>query len=103
MQRRIATRQIAVARSRQGGTAFGDTLIAFAAKAGSTAVDGEGEHSPFTAAILKHLAEPGLDIRLAFGRIRDDVLKSTSNEQEPFVYGALGGTNISLVPAASRA
>jgi uncharacterized caspase-like protein len=32
-----------------------DTLIAFAAKAGLTAVDGEGLHSPYTAALLKHL------------------------------------------------
>jgi caspase domain-containing protein len=76
-----------------------DTLIAYAAKAGSTAEDGEGQHSPFTTAILKNLTVPGLDIRLAFGRIRDDVMKSTAKRQEPFVYGSLGGGNISLVPA----
>ncbi|NVN88328.1 MAG: caspase family protein [Rhodopseudomonas sp.] len=75
-----------------------DTLIAYAAKAGSTAEDGEGDHSPFTAAVLKSLTIPGLDIRLAFGRVRDEVLKSTGNKQEPFVYGSLGGGNISLVP-----
>jgi uncharacterized caspase-like protein len=38
-----------------------DTLIAFAAKAGSTAMDGDGKNSPFTSALLKHLATPGLD------------------------------------------
>jgi uncharacterized caspase-like protein len=75
-----------------------DTLIAYAAKAGSTADDGDGEHSPFTTALLKNLTVPGLDIRLAFGRIRDDVMKSTASRQEPFVYGSLGGGNISLVP-----
>ena len=77
-----------------------DTLIAYAAKAGSTADDGDGQHSPFTAAVLKNLTVPGLDIRLAFGRVRDDVMKSTGSRQEPFVYGSLGGGNISLVPAA---
>jgi DNA segregation ATPase FtsK/SpoIIIE-like protein len=76
-----------------------DTLIAYAAKAGSTANDGDGLHSPFTAAILKNLTVPGLDVRLAFGRVRDEVLKETSNQQEPFVYGSLGGGNVSLVPA----
>ncbi|MBR1124238.1 caspase family protein [Bradyrhizobium lablabi] len=76
-----------------------DTLIAYAAKAGSTADDGVGEHSPFTTAVLKNLTVPGLDVRLAFGRIRDEVLKSTGNRQEPFVYGSLGGGNIALVPA----
>jgi len=76
-----------------------DTLIAYAAKAGSTAEDGDGQHSPFTTAVLKNLTIPGLDIRLAFGRVRDEVLKSTGSRQEPFVYGSLGGGNVSLVPA----
>lgn len=80
-------------------TTGSDTLIAYAAKVGSTAEDGDGQHSPFTAAILKHLTQPGLDIRLAFGRIRDEVMRSTGSRQEPFVYGSLGGGNISLVPA----
>jgi len=77
-----------------------DTLIAFAAKAGSTAADGDGANSPYTSALVKHLAAPGLDLRLALGRVRDEVLKTTSNKQEPFVYGSLGGAEISLVPAA---
>lgn len=79
-----------------------DTLIAYAAKAGSTAEDGELDHSPFTAALLKHLTVPGLDLRLAFGRVRDEVMKSTNNRQEPFVYGSLGGGNFSLVPAPAQ-
>jgi hypothetical protein len=76
-----------------------DTLIAYAAKAGSTAEDGDRDHSPFTAALLKHLTVPGLDLRLAFGRVKDEVMKATNGRQEPFVYGSLGGGNYSLVPA----
>lgn len=75
-----------------------DTLIAYAAKAGSTAADGEGTNSPYTAAMLKHLATPGLDVRLALGRVRDEVLRSTNRRQEPFVYGSLGGAEVALVP-----
>jgi uncharacterized caspase-like protein len=56
-----------------------DTLIAFSAKAGSIALDGDGKNSPFTTALLNHLATPGLDLRIAFGQIRDDVLKATAN------------------------
>lgn len=78
-----------------------DTLIAYAAKVGSQAEDGDGDHSPFAAALVNNLFVPGLDIRLAFGRVRDDVLKKTSNRQEPFVYGWLGGGNVSLVPSRS--
>ncbi|MFG3596482.1 caspase domain-containing protein [Bradyrhizobium sp. RDI18] len=76
-----------------------NTLIAFAAKAGSTASDGDGAHSPFTTALLRHLTTPGLDLRKAFGRVRDEVLTATNDSQEPFVYGSLGGADVSLVPS----
>ncbi|MET4389340.1 putative caspase-like protein [Bradyrhizobium sp. F1.4.3] len=75
-----------------------DTLIAFAAKAGAVAGDGDGAHSPFATALLNHLATPGLDLRLTLGRVRDEVLKSTGRRQEPFVYGSLGGDTVALVP-----
>jgi hypothetical protein len=78
-----------------------NTLIAFAAKSGSTADDGHGANSPFTTALLKHLPTPGLDLRKAFGLVRDDVMKATNDKQEPFVYGSLGGSDVSLVPAAA--
>jgi uncharacterized caspase-like protein len=98
MKRTIASRSIGRGLAKVEPTTS-DTLIAFAAKAGSTALDGNGKNSPFTSALLKYLAAPGLDLRIAFGRVRDDVMKATSNQQEPFVYGSLGGDVVSLVPA----
>ena len=79
-----------------------NTLIAYAAKAGTSAEDGLGENSPFTNALLNNLFVKGLDIRLAFGRIRDEVLKTTRGRQEPFVYGSIGGDSISVVPAPAQ-
>jgi uncharacterized caspase-like protein len=76
-----------------------NTLIAYAQRAGATADDGTGSNSPYTTALLKHLAAPGLDIELALRRVRDEVLKATQNRQEPFKYGSLGGTELPLVPA----
>ena len=76
-----------------------NTLIAFAAKAGSTAADGDSKNSPFTSALVRHITTPGLDLRKAFGFVRDEVLKNTNNRQEPFVYGSLGGEDVTLVPA----
>jgi uncharacterized caspase-like protein len=78
-----------------------NTMIAFAAKAGSTASDGNGRNSPFATALVDHLTRPGLDLRKAFGFVRDDVLKATGNKQEPFVYGSLGGDDVALVPATA--
>lgn len=78
-----------------------NTLIAFAAKAGSTASDGDSKNSPFTAALVKYLPRPGLDLRKAFGFARDEVLKTTNNKQEPFIYGSLGGDDLALVPVVA--
>jgi uncharacterized caspase-like protein len=83
--------------------ASANTLIAYAAKAGSTAQDGDGKDSPFTTALSRHLTSPGLDVRKAFGFVRDDVIKATANRQEPFVYGSLGGDDVPLVPAPAVA
>src|SRR5258706_3326381 len=76
-----------------------NTMIAFAAKAGSTASDGDSKNSPFAVALVEHLPKPGLDLRKAFGFVRDDVLKNTGYKQEPYVYGSLGGDDVPLVPA----
>ena len=80
-----------------------NTMIAFAAKAGSTASDGDSKNSPFAAALVDHLTKPGLDLRKAFGYVRDDVLKNTGYKQEPYVYGSLGGEDMPLVPARPAA
>jgi uncharacterized caspase-like protein len=74
-----------------------NTLIAFAAKGGSIADDGHDANSPYTTALLAHLAKPGLDLRKAFGLVRDDVIKATGSKQEPFLYGSLGGADVVLV------
>jgi len=76
-----------------------DTLVAFATEAGTVAADGDSNASPFTEALLRHLATPGLDLRIAFGRVRDAVIQKTANRQRPFIYGSLGGETLALVAA----
>jgi len=81
----------------------GDTLVAYAAKAGSTALDGTGANSPFTTALLKHLPTPGLEIGFMFRRVRDTVMELTNRQQEPFVYGSVGAREIYLKPLPGAA
>ena len=100
-QQRVAMRGIAAGLSAVEPSGI-NTLIAYAAKAGSQAEDGHGDHSPFATALIDNLFVPGLDVRLAFGRVRDEVLTKTGNRQEPFVYGSLGGGNVALVPAPDK-
>jgi uncharacterized caspase-like protein len=97
MKRTVASRGIGQGLAKVEPTSP-NVLIAYSAKAGSTAADGDGKNSPFTMALSKHLTTPGLDVRRAFGYVRDEVLRSTGNRQEPFVYGSLGGEDVPLVP-----
>jgi uncharacterized caspase-like protein len=77
----------------------GNTLVAYAAKDGTTADDGEGHpNSPFTGALLKHIVRPGLEIRQLFGYVRDEVIAATGRQQQPFLYGSLGGQGVFLYP-----
>ena len=69
-------------------------MIVYATKDGSVAEDGEGDHSPFTKALLEHIHEARLDIRLMFSKVRDAVLQSTQNRQQPFTYGSLPGEGL---------
>src|SRR6478735_354278 len=102
MKRTVASRAIGQGLAKVEPTSP-NMLIAYSAKAGSTAADGDGKNSPFTVALSKHLTTPGLDVRRAFGFVRDEVLKTTSYRQEPFVYGSLGGDDVPLVPVKDTA
>jgi hypothetical protein len=66
-----------------------NVLVAYASKEGTTAEDGNGRNSPYTAALLKYLGAPGVDINLILRKVRDDVRLHTNQKQQPFVYGSL--------------
>jgi Caspase domain len=96
MRRTIASR--AVDRGLGRIEPINNVLVAYAAKDGTTAADGEGHNSPFTAALLKYLETPGLEINFLFRNVRDDVIASTKGEQQPFIYGSLAKEAIYLKP-----
>jgi tetratricopeptide (TPR) repeat protein len=77
----------------------GGTLIAYAAKDGEEAIDGDSSgNSPFAAALIKYLVRPGLEVGRLFRLVRDDVLAATDRQQEPFVYGSLPGEELFFRP-----
>jgi tetratricopeptide (TPR) repeat protein len=87
MHRSVASRSIGRGLARVEPE--GATLVAYAAKAGQVAQDGEGGNSPFVTALIHYLDTPGLEINFLFRKVRDEVLKATGRRQEPFVYGSL--------------
>ena len=67
-----------------------ETLVAYAAAAGTTAADGTDRNSPYTAALLAYLEEP-LELSALFRRVRARVLEATEGAQRPHEYGSLLG------------
>jgi hypothetical protein len=74
------------------------TLIAFATSPGDSALDGEGEHSPYAKALIDHLGDRGSEIRLMFGSVADSVQEATRKEQLPWISSPLGGKFYSFNP-----
>ncbi|MGJ4916298.1 caspase family protein [Bradyrhizobium sp. HKCCYLRH2060] len=79
------------------------TLIAFATGPGQTALDGEaGANSPFTRALISHIAQPGIEIQQAMTAVRAQVNEETSKGQLPWGHTNLIGA-VYLNPAAAPA
>ena len=76
-----------------------NTIVAYAAKEGTVAYDGDEENSPYARALNASLREPGLEIGRLFRKVRDDVLNATGGAQEPFLYGSLSANALYLNPA----
>ncbi|MDX2233197.1 MAG: caspase family protein [Hyphomonadaceae bacterium] len=103
-------RTVAVARNggpglaapNQAQTARG-TLIVLSAEPGALATDGApGAPSPFARAFARWLPEPGLELRLAVGRMQDEVWDATGQKQLPHMVSTLSGQNLVLVSAPAR-
>lgn len=79
----------------------GGVLIAFATDPGAVSYDGIGGNSPYTASLVKHLAEPGVDIQSALTRVRGEVTAETNGRQRPW-YNASLGREVFIGPAAAE-
>jgi hypothetical protein len=77
-------------------------LIAFATQPDRVAADGEGPDSPFTTALIAHLADRDAEIRTVLTRVRIDVAKATQNQQIPEVSDSLL-SEVYLAPTSASA
>lgn len=65
------------------------TMIAFSASPGQVAYDGGGANSPFAEAVVRHIAEPQVEVATAFKRVIRDVRTRTDNQQSPQIVSNL--------------
>lgn len=87
-------------------------LVAFSTAPGQIAFDGgpDARNSPFTAALLRHIENPGLEVRALIGRVTKDVVDQTRGRQRPWQNSSLEGefyfvppqTGVAELPAAAN-
>jgi hypothetical protein len=65
------------------------SIVSYATAPGMEALDGTGDHSPFTAALVEVAKEPNLPIEQALKRIRLNVHKATEGRQTPWESSSL--------------
>jgi hypothetical protein len=65
------------------------SFIAYSTQPGNVALDGQGRNSPFTDALLRHMATPGADVHAVMRRVRADVGRATSEQQVPWENSSL--------------
>ena len=76
------------------------TFIAYATAAGDVASDGDGRNSPFTAALKRHMATPGLTIGQVMTRVRGEL---AALAQEPWDTSSLKADFYFVPPSPASA
>jgi uncharacterized caspase-like protein len=66
-------------------------MIAFSTQPGNVALDGDGRNSPYTSALLRHIATQGRSINDTMIEVRKDVLEQTGGKQVPWENSSLTG------------
>ena len=89
LARSMGTRSASIGRGLARVDAGVGTLIAFATQPGNVAQDGKTGNSPFTAAMLRHMDAPGLDISVLMRRVRQEVISETDGRQVPWDNSSL--------------
>jgi tetratricopeptide (TPR) repeat protein len=74
-----------------GATLGGGTLLAFATAPGAVALDGDGQNSPFSIALSRHITTPGLEVQAMLTRVRAEVVAATAKKQVPWSNSSLLG------------
>ncbi|MFO1109804.1 MAG: caspase family protein [Bradyrhizobium sp.] len=85
------------------------SIVGYSTAPGTEALDGSGEHSPYTQAFLKLAGEPNLPIEQLFKRVRLEVNSTTAGRQIPWESSSLtsdfyffGDTAVAATRAPAR-
>jgi hypothetical protein len=93
---RDATRGLAIV-----STAPVGTFISYSTGPGGVARDGEGRNSPYAAALIKHMKEPGQPVEQVFKSVRQTLANQSGGKQIPWELSSLQG-NFFFTPGHSK-
>ncbi len=65
------------------------TFIAFSTAPNMVALDGRGNNSPFTVALLRHISTPGMSIHALMMEVTNSVAFDTGDKQQPWQHSNL--------------
>ena len=65
------------------------SIVSYSTSPGATALDGKGDHSPFTSALIDVARTPGLPVEQTFKKVRLEVNKATDGQQTPWESSSL--------------
>ncbi|MGE0698524.1 MAG: caspase family protein [Hyphomicrobiaceae bacterium] len=65
------------------------SFIAYSTQPGNVALDGRGRNSPFTEALIRHMADAAADVHAVMRRVRVDVQRATAEQQIPWENSSL--------------
>jgi hypothetical protein len=83
LARRQATRGFSVGSGLAPVARAQGMVIAYATQANDVAADGAGRNSPFPAALVREIDQPGLEVATLFRRVQKSVYDATSGRQTP--------------------
>ncbi|MGV8059550.1 MAG: SUMF1/EgtB/PvdO family nonheme iron enzyme [Smithellaceae bacterium] len=73
------------------GSAPKGSYISYSTGPGHVALDGDGRNSPFAAALMQYMKEPGLTIEQVFKNVRHKLNRETGGKQVPWELSSLEG------------
>jgi polyhydroxyalkanoate synthesis regulator phasin len=91
LARNMGTRSTSVGKGLAQVAGGVGTFIAYSTQPGNVALDGTGTNSPFTAALLKRMTEPGKNLTSVMIDVRKDVIAATNGQQVPWDHSSLTG------------
>ncbi len=91
LARTMGTRSASIGKGLAQVDAGVGTFISYSTQPGNVALDGSGKNSPFTAALVQRMTEPGKNLTSVMIDVRKDVIAATQGQQVPWDHSSLTG------------